>query len=85
MNIQTDTTIPLKHYLRRHWYLGWAMSFLWVGFMFAVGVAYSENNLPLAAVSTMLLGIGLLIFCGVGFFVWAMPVSRSENGDENGD
>ena len=85
MNIQTDTPIPLKGYLRRHWYLGWAMSFLMVGFMFVVGVAYSEDNLPLAAVSIMLLGIGLLIFCGVGFFVWVMPISLSENGDENGD
>ena len=80
-----NTPIPLKGYKRRHSILATAMTFLWIGFMFAFGVAYDEDNLPLAAVSIILLAIGLLIYCGVGYFVWVMPISRSENGDEDGD
>ncbi len=58
--------------------LGMPLSFLWIGFLSAVYVAFSEDDLRLFAVSTMLLAIGLLIFCGVAFLV-------RENGDENGD
>lgn len=88
MNLKIDTAVPLKHFFRRSSILGSALSFLWIGFLFAVYVAYSENDLRLFAVSTMLLGTGLLIYSGVGYFVWVIPcqsMSLRENGDEDGE
>ena len=49
-------------------------SFIWVGFLIAVFVAWAERDWSFFASSLMLLGIGLLIFRGVMFFmnVWVI-------------
>lgn len=75
MNSQDDldlTTIPLKHPWWHTWSLQAARVFVWFGFWIAVFVALQREDWMLFAVSLMLLGIGLLIFRGVAYFmnVW---------------
>ena len=60
-----------------------AHAFVWIGFWVAAYQAWSEGDWGLLAVSLILLGIGLLIARGVGFFMhvwvlWAAYISARE-------
>ena len=68
------STIPLKHFWWHQWALRAAHFFVWIGFWAALYHAWSNEDWGLLAVSLMLLGIGLLIFRGVAFFmnVWVI-------------
>ena len=84
MNTQIDlTVIPFKHHYWHVWSLHAARTFVWVGFWIAAYRAWSEGDWGLLAVSLILLGIGLLIARGVGFFMhvwvlWAAYISARE-------
>ena len=92
MNMQTDldldlTVIPLKHFYWHKWSFYAAHSFVWIGFWIAAYRAWSEGNWWLLGVSLMLLGIGLLIFRGVAFFmnawvIWSQYISLREVREE---
>ena len=68
------TTIDMPHFWWHQWAARAAHIFIWVGFLIAVFVALSEGDWSLFAISLMLLGIGLLFFRGVAFFmiVWVL-------------
>jgi len=77
MNTQDDldlTVIPMQHFGWHQWCLRVAHAFVWIGFCIASYHAWSEEDWVLLGVSLLLLGIGLLIFRGVGFFmhVWVI-------------
>ncbi|MEE8274016.1 MAG: hypothetical protein V3R88_04975 [Alphaproteobacteria bacterium] len=77
MNTQTDldlTVMPFQHHYWHVWSLHAARTFVWVGFWIAAYRAWSEGDWGLLIVSLMLLGIGLLIFRGVAYFmnVWVL-------------
>ncbi len=81
------STIPLKHFYWHRWALYAAHTFVWIGFWIAVYRAWSEGEWGLLAVSLMLLGIGLLIFRGVAFFmnvwgIWSEYISLREVREE---
>lgn len=76
-------TIPLKHFWWHQWALRAAHLFVWIGFWAALYHAWSKEDWGLLAVSLMLLGIGLLIFRGVAFFmnvwvIWSEYISLRE-------
>ena len=77
MNTQDDldlTTIPLKHHWWHEWSLRGAHAFVWIGFWIALIHAWNREDWGMFAISLMLLGIGLLIFRGVAYFmnVWVI-------------
>lgn len=86
MNTQNDldlTVIPMKHSYWHTWSLYAAHAFVWIGFWIAVYRAWTAGDWGLLTVSLMLLGIGLLIFRGVAYFmnawvIWSQYVSRHE-------
>ena len=75
--------IPMKGFGWHKWCLYVAHAFLWLGFWAAVYRAWSGSDLLLMSYSLMMLGIGLLVFRGVAFFmnvwtVWAAYISMRE-------
>ncbi len=81
------STIALKHFYWHRWALHAAHTFVWIGFWIAVYRAWSAGEWGLLAVSLMLLGIGLLIFRGVAFFmnvwvIWSEYISLREIREE---
>ncbi len=78
MSQQTDLTVlPMKHFWWHKWSLYAAHAFVWIGFWIAAFRALTEDDGGLLIVALMLLGIGLLIFRGVVFFmnVWVLLAS----------
>ncbi len=81
MSQQTDLTVlPMKHFWWHKWSLYAAHAFVWIGFWMAAFRALTEADGGLLIVALMLLGIGLLIFRGVVFFMnawvlWASYIS----------
>ena len=63
------SVIPFKHFGWHSMTLYTAYAFVWIGFLIAVYRAWGEGDLTLLAFALMLLGIGLLIFRGVAFFM----------------
>ena len=90
MNTQDDfdlSVIPMKHSYWHTWSLYTAHAFVWIGFWIAVIRAWSEGDWGLLAVSLMLLGIGLLIFRGIAYFmnawiIWSQYISLREIREE---
>ena len=90
MNTQDDldlSVIPMKHSYWHTWSLYTAHAFVWIGFWIAVFGAWSEGDWGLLAVSLMLLGIGLLIFRGIAYFmnawmIWSQYISLREIREE---
>ena len=90
MNTQNDldlTTLELKHFYWHQWSLHAAHVFVWIGFWVAAYRAWNDANWDLLAISLMLLGIGLLIFRGVAFFMnawvlWSGYISLREVREE---
>ncbi len=90
MNTRDDldlSVIPMKHSYWHTWSLYTAHAFVWIGFWIAVFHVWSEGDWGLLAVSLMLLGIGLLIFRGVAYFmnawvIWSQYISLREVRDE---
>lgn len=90
MNTQDDldlSVIPMKHFWWHQWSLRAAHAFVWIGFWIALFHAWGEGDWGMFAFSLMLLGIGLLIFRGVGFFmnvwvIWSQFISLREIRDE---
>ncbi len=85
MSTPDDDTlvIPMKHSYWHTWSLRTAHAFVWIGFWIAVFHAWIEGDWRLLAVSLMLLGIGLLIFRGVAYFmnawvIWSQYISIRE-------
>ena len=84
MSQQTDLTVlPMTHFWWHQWSLRAAHAFVWIGFWVAAYQAWREGDWGLLAVSLILLGIGLLIARGVGFFMhvwvlWAAYISARE-------
>jgi len=65
----TLSVIPLKHFWWHQLCLNAAHAFVWIGFLIAVYHAWRASDFAILALSLMLLGIGLLIFRGVAFFM----------------
>ncbi len=63
------SVIPFKHFGWHSMTLYTAYAFVWIGFLIAVYRAWRDGDLTLLAFALMLLGIGLLIFRGVSFFM----------------
>ena len=90
MNMQPDlTAIPMKGAWVHTWSLYAAHAFVGIGFWIAVYRAWSEGDWGLVPLSLMLLGIGLLIFRGVAYFmnawmIWAQYISLREIREERG-
>jgi len=90
MNTQDDldlSVIPMKHSYWHTWSLYTAHAFVWIGFWIAVYRAWSAGDWGLLAVSLMLLGIGLLIFRGIAYFmnawiIWSQYISLREIREE---
>ncbi len=89
MNTPDDDTlvIPMKHSYWHTWSLRTAHIFVWIGWWIAVFHAWIEGDWGLLAVSLMLLGIGLLIFRGVAYFmnawvIWSQYISLREVREE---
>ncbi len=88
MSKQPDlSVISMKHFYWHQWSLRAAHAFVWVGFWIAAYRAWSEGDGGLLIVSLMLLGIGLLIFRGVAFFmivwvIWSEYISLREIREE---
>jgi hypothetical protein len=59
----------MKHFWWHKWSLYAAHAFVWIGFWIAVYRSWSEGNWRAMPATLMLLGIGLLIARGVGFFM----------------
>ena len=84
MNKETSlNVIPLKHFRWHRLCLNAAHVFVWIGFLIAVYHAWRVADVVLLAFSLMLLGIGLLIFRGVAFFmnawvIWSAYISHRE-------
>ncbi len=77
------SVIPLKHFGWHQLCLNAAHVFVWIGFLIAVYHAWREADFVILAFSLMLLGIGLLIFRGVAFFmntwvIWSAYISHRE-------
>ena len=77
------SVIPMKKFEWHQWCLYVAHAFLWVGFWGAVYRAWNETDFLLLIYPLMILGIGLLIFRGVAFFlnvwvIWAAYISMRE-------
>jgi len=75
--------IPLKHFWWHQLCLNTAHFSVWIGFWIAVYHAWREADFALLAFPLMLLGIGLLIFRGVAFFmntwvIWSAYISHRE-------
>ncbi len=68
------TNIEFKHHWWHEWCLRAAHFFVWIGFWIATFQALIREDWFLFAISLMMLGIGLLIFRGVAFFmnVWVV-------------
>ena len=66
--------IPMKHHWWHEWSLRAAHAFVWIGFWIALMHALDREDWGMFAISLMLLGIGLLIFRGVAYFmqVWVI-------------
>ena len=90
MNTQDDldlSVIPMKHSYWHTWSLRAAHAFVWIGFWIALYHAWSEEDWVLLGVSLMLLGIGLLIFRGIAYFmnawvIWSQYISLREIREE---
>ena len=88
MNTQTEfdlelTVIPFGYHYWQKWHLYAALAFTWAGFWVATYQAWIEEDWGLLAVPFILLGIGLLIFRGVMFFMnaymrWSTFVATRE-------
>ena len=88
MNTQTQTdleltVIPFGHFYWQKWNLYAALAFVWIGFWVATYQVWSEGDWGTLAVPLILLGIGLLIFRGVMFFMnaymrWSSFVATRE-------
>ncbi len=84
MSQQTDLTVlPMKHFWWHKWSLYAAHAFVWIGFWIAAFKALDEADGELLIVALMLLGIRLLIYRGVVFFMnawvlWAAYISARE-------
>lgn len=81
------TVIPFKHFDWHSLSLYAAHVLLWAGFWIAVYRAWSASDLLVLAYALMLLGIGLLIFRGVAFFMnawvlWSAYISHRETREE---
>ena len=63
------TVIQFGHFYWQRWHVYAALAFMWTGFLAATYQAWSEGDWGLLAVPLILLGIGLLIFRGVMFFM----------------
>jgi hypothetical protein len=79
--------IPFKHFGWHSMTLSTAYAFVWIGFLIAVYRAWRDSDLTLLAIALMLLGIGLLIFRGVAFFmnawvIWSSYISHREMREE---
>lgn len=88
MKTQTETdleltVIPFGYVYWQKWHLYAALAFMWTGFLVATYQAWFEGDQRLLAVPLILLGIGLLIFRGVMFFMnaytrWSTFVATRE-------
>jgi len=81
------SVIPFKHLDWHSLSLYTAHAFVWIGFWIAVYRAWRDGDLTLLAFPLMLLGIGLLIFRGIAFFMnawvlWSAYISHREMREE---
>lgn len=77
------SVIPFKHFDWHSLSLYTAHALVWIGFWIAVYRSWRDGDLTLLAFPLMLLGIGLLIFRGVAFFMnawvlWSAYISHRE-------
>lgn len=81
------SVIEFPHFWWHQWCAYAAHAFIWIGFWLASYLAWARSDLGQLALSTMLLGIGLLVFRGVAFImnawvIYAAYISHREIREE---